>query len=222
MVIACIALTVALGGTSYAAVTLPRGSVGTAQLKKNAVVSAKVKNRSLLAVDFKRGQLPRGARGPQGSAGPQGAAGAAGAQGIQGIQGIQGPPGPGARWAGVNPAGTIVKQSGGITSSKPQTGGYILDFGENVSGRLILTGSALLSDGGFRGQVIASSCVDYAAFCTSVGVTNLENTVAVFTTAAGDASQADHAFFVAAIGPTASTTAAEGPFSTSLRGDLGR
>src|ERR671925_438088 len=77
-VIACIALTVALGGTSYAAVTLPRASVGTAQLKKNAVVSSKVKNRSLLAVDFKRGQLPRGAQGPQGPAGATGATGATG------------------------------------------------------------------------------------------------------------------------------------------------
>jgi hypothetical protein len=81
LVIACIALTIALGGTSYAAITLPRNSVGTAQLKTNAVNSAKVKNRSLRAIDFRRGQLPRGARGPQG------------AQGIQGIQGIQGPPG---------------------------------------------------------------------------------------------------------------------------------
>ena len=62
MVVACLALTIALGGTSYAAVTLPRSSVGTAQLKRNAVTSVKVKNRSLLAIDFKRGQLPRGAR----------------------------------------------------------------------------------------------------------------------------------------------------------------
>ena len=64
MVVACIALTVALGGTSVAAIqALPKNSVGTKQLKKNAVVSAKVKNRSLLAVDFKAGQLPRGPKG---------------------------------------------------------------------------------------------------------------------------------------------------------------
>src|SRR5919108_370841 len=78
MVIACIALAVALGGTSYAAATLARNSVGTKQLKKNAVISSKVKNRSLLAVDFKAGQLPRGAQGP---AGPTGATGATGATG---------------------------------------------------------------------------------------------------------------------------------------------
>lgn len=85
MVIACLALGVALGGTSVAAIqALPKNSVGTKQLKRNAVVSAKVKNRSLLAVDFRAGQLPAGPPGPQG---PQGA------QGPQGVQGIQGVPG---------------------------------------------------------------------------------------------------------------------------------
>ena len=42
-VIACLALTVALGGTSYAAIVLPANSVGTAQLKNNAVNTLKVK-----------------------------------------------------------------------------------------------------------------------------------------------------------------------------------
>ena len=70
MVVASIALLVALSGTSIAAVTnVPLLSVGTPQLKSNAVISSKVKNRTLLAVDFKRGQLPRGPRGAQGPAG---------------------------------------------------------------------------------------------------------------------------------------------------------
>jgi hypothetical protein len=75
-VMAFLALLVALGGTSYAAITLPANSVGTKQLKKNAVTSKKVKNRSLKAVDFAAGQLPRGPQGPQGAQGPQGPAGA--------------------------------------------------------------------------------------------------------------------------------------------------
>jgi hypothetical protein len=74
-VIAMIALAVALGGTSYAAVVLPKNSVGTKQLKKNAVTSAKVKNRSLLKVDFKAGQLPAGPRGAKGATGNTGATG---------------------------------------------------------------------------------------------------------------------------------------------------
>lgn len=72
MVVACLALTVALGGTGYAAIKLPKNSVGTKQLKKNAVVSSKVKNRSLKAVDFAAGQLPKGAKGASGPTGPTG------------------------------------------------------------------------------------------------------------------------------------------------------
>jgi hypothetical protein len=54
---------------------VPRASVGTAQLRANAVVSSKVRNRSLLAVDFRRGQLPAGPAGPQGPVGPAGQTG---------------------------------------------------------------------------------------------------------------------------------------------------
>ena len=79
MVVASIALLVALSGTSIAAIAnVPLRSVGTPQLKGNAVTSPKVLNRSLLAVDFKQGQLPRGPRGPAGSPGTAGAPGAVG------------------------------------------------------------------------------------------------------------------------------------------------
>jgi hypothetical protein len=80
-VLAGIALLVALGGTSYAAIVLPANSVGTPQLKNSAVTSVKVKNRSLLAQDFAAGQIPAGPAGP---AGPQGPAGPAGATGPAG------------------------------------------------------------------------------------------------------------------------------------------
>ena len=81
--ISYVALLVALSGTSYAAADklLPANSVGTKQ----------VINGALLKVDFKPGQLPRGARGAQGSpgpAGPQGVQGQAGAQGAQGAAGL--------------------------------------------------------------------------------------------------------------------------------------
>lgn len=212
MVIACIALGVALGGTSVAAIqALPKNSVGTKQLKKNAVISSKVKNRSLLAVDFKAGQLPQGPKGDPG------------APGAPGAPGQQGPPGPGARWAIVNPDGSILRQSGGITTSKPQTGGYLVNFGENVSNRAVLTNSSLNNDGSFRGQVVAASCVDYATYCAGVGVTTPQNTVAVFTTAAGDGAQEDHAFHVAVLLPAAASASgrSEARPATPL-GQLGR
>lgn len=79
-VIASIALLVSLTGTSVAAVSqlVPRNSVGTPQLKKNAVTSAKVKNRSLLRADFRPGQVPAGPQGPPGAAGATGPPGPAG------------------------------------------------------------------------------------------------------------------------------------------------
>jgi hypothetical protein len=42
LVVATVALIVALGGTSYAAFTLPKNSVGTKQLKNNAVTLVKI------------------------------------------------------------------------------------------------------------------------------------------------------------------------------------
>lgn len=64
------ALLVALGGTGYAAATLPKGSVGTKQLKPEAVTSVKVKNGTLTKDDFGAGQLPAGPAGPAGPRGP--------------------------------------------------------------------------------------------------------------------------------------------------------
>ena len=99
MIVACIALLVSLGGTSFAAATqLGRDSVGTVQLRNgavtnpkirnNAVDTTKVRNRSLLRVDFAPGQIPAGPTGPQG---PQGAQGPKGDTGAQGPAGVIGP-----------------------------------------------------------------------------------------------------------------------------------
>ncbi len=63
------------GGAAFAASKLPKNSVGGKQLKNNAITSPKVKDHSLLAKDFKAGQLPKGSAGAQGPAGPQGPAG---------------------------------------------------------------------------------------------------------------------------------------------------
>lgn len=73
MIVACVALVVALAGTSYAALKLPKNSVSAKQIKTGAVRSAEVKDGSLLGKDFAKGELPTGATGPQGPAGPPGA-----------------------------------------------------------------------------------------------------------------------------------------------------
>jgi hypothetical protein len=108
---AYMALFVALGGTSYAAVKLPKNSVGGSQIKKNAVSSSKVKNGSLLKGDFKAGQLPAGAKGPQGAQGPAGS------------NGSTGPAGTAKAFARIDPAGNLIggaPESKGITQSMIQ------------------------------------------------------------------------------------------------------
>ena len=59
MIVACVALFVAMGGTSYAAVTLAANSVGAKQIKNSAVTAAKIKNGAVTTA--KVGKLP-GAR----------------------------------------------------------------------------------------------------------------------------------------------------------------
>jgi hypothetical protein len=81
-VIAMVALFVALGSTSVAAVSLTKNSVGPKQIKKDAVRAseiksrsvgtAEVRNRALLLEDFKAGQLPAGAKGDKGDRGEKG------------------------------------------------------------------------------------------------------------------------------------------------------
>lgn len=81
-VVSLIALFVALGGTTYAAATLSKNSVGAKQIKKDSVRASEIKSRAvgtsevrngaLLAEDFKPGQLPAGAKGDRGLQGDKG------------------------------------------------------------------------------------------------------------------------------------------------------
>ncbi|HEY3614032.1 MAG TPA: hypothetical protein VGK92_10015 [Gaiellales bacterium] len=82
-VAATLALVLALGGTSYAVTVLPRDSVGTAQIKANAVTKGK------LAANV-RTTGPAGPRGRDGVAGPTGPIGLTGAAGTIGLRGPAG------------------------------------------------------------------------------------------------------------------------------------
>jgi hypothetical protein len=86
-IVATVALFVALGGTSYAALQLSKGEVKRRHIARDAVTSPKVKDGSLLAKDFRGGELPAG---PQGPAGLQGARGLGGAKGDKGDKGATG------------------------------------------------------------------------------------------------------------------------------------
>lgn len=80
MAIATVALVVALGGTGYAATQLARNSVGSAQIRRDAVTSSKVKNRSLEMSDLslRVRHAIQNTVGPQGPTGPTGPTGATG------------------------------------------------------------------------------------------------------------------------------------------------
>lgn len=68
-----LALFVALGGTGYAALKLPKNSVHAKQIAAGAVRSAEVRNHSLKPVDF--ATLPQGPKGDRGDPGAPGAPG---------------------------------------------------------------------------------------------------------------------------------------------------
>ena len=55
--VAYVALFVALGGTGYAAINLPAGSVGTRQLRNGAVTANKLANGSISPAKLDRGSL---------------------------------------------------------------------------------------------------------------------------------------------------------------------
>ena len=179
MVIACLALLLVLGGTGYAA---------SQALPRNSVTSVQVKDHSLLARDFKSGQIPRGPAGPPGPAGPAGPAGPGGSSGA------------GARWALVRPDGGIAAQSGGITlAAKPAAGQYILNFGSAVTGHPIIASGAEAADtADQRGETTAGPCGGGTEGVTCSSSDNTNSVLVQTRTSAG--ALGDHAFYVAIVG----------------------
>jgi hypothetical protein len=97
-IMATLAVFIALGGSSYAAVRLSANSVGSRQISRNAVKSSEiarsavesseVRNGSLRSVDFAR--IPAGPRGEKGAAGARGSRGPQGERGATGPRGTDG------------------------------------------------------------------------------------------------------------------------------------
>ena len=117
-VMATLALFISLGGSSYAALKLPRNSVGATQIRAGAVRSSEVKNGSVRTADL-AASARRALRGSIGPSGPPG------------------PPGPGAAkfFAVVSAPGALERgnaTSGGHASDGP--GSYLIRFAQSVSG----------------------------------------------------------------------------------------
>jgi len=152
MVVALVALTVAMGGTAYAAVIITGANVKDGSLRSgdiadgfNGVQSRDVKDASLGTIDLsaaarsalKGNAGPAGATGASGAAGPTGAAGTAGATGAAGVPGANGAPAT-KLWAVVTgdiaaPGGSISRSSGTSgTFFHSGTGDYIVGFNQSI------------------------------------------------------------------------------------------
>ena len=153
-----LALFIALGGVSYAAVTLPKNSVGSKQLRKNAVTATKVKNGSLGVGDFKKGQLRKGTRGLHGERGPQGVAGPSG---VSGAHMVVGDPTTIAGITGVSAYGTA-------TVTCP-------------AGEVVLSGSYRQIDGGPSITVYRTDIIDSGTTFTADGYNGSGSTNRVFS-----------------------------------------
>jgi hypothetical protein len=164
MVVACLALLLAASGTGYAALKLPKNSVTTVQ----------VKDGTLLARDFKAGQLPSGGGTTTGAT---------------------------VRWVEVLSGGVIAGQSGGITVRHVGNGYYVVDFGVDVSGKAILASSARTGDDRTgRGVVAAGPCTTTSQAGDNCVTGNDARFVAVYTYDGPGSQPENHAFYVAVIG----------------------
>lgn len=177
-----IALFIALGGVSYAAVALPKNSIRSKQiapgavkrsdLGKNAVTSAKVKDGSLLPQDFAAGAITGssatpGPQGPKGDTGPQGPKGDPGAPGEQGPAGPSTGPAGGdlsgsypnpqiaANAIGSSEVRTITRRS--ATSAAVAPGAVGSAVATCNPGELVVGGG---NDGSFDSVVVASRADD--------------------------------------------------------------
>ncbi len=142
-VVASIALFLVLGGGAYAATQLPRNSVGTGQLKPEAVTAGKIAKKT-------RQQL-QGSRGPTGPQGPQGKTGAKGATGATGAKGATGSP-------GTDGTGPVTEAASKPTSPLPITTGT-----QVVA--VPLSGSAYATSA----NVVVSSAAGAVVSCTLTG-----------------------------------------------------
>jgi hypothetical protein len=186
-IVGYVALFAALGGTSYAAVTLAPGSVTSRALANGAVTNAKlgkhsigpsdIKEHSLTADDFTRGLLV----GLAGAGGVNGANGLGGASGAQGPTGAQGP-------AGANGSASVAlaaTQSGGAvtaphsaTTNVPLTGGSWTQAGNELD---LIAGSMTVE--------IPSACTGSYGNSLVVDVDGTPNTFGLAPTAPANGTE---------------------------------
>jgi hypothetical protein len=169
MIVAALALFIALGGTSIAAIKamLPKNSVGSAQVINGSLLQADISKKTLVALRGNQGEEgPNGEQGRQGGTGAQGPQGAPGAKGDTGTIGVTGAAGAkgdtgtiGATGA-AGPAGTAiathVRDAGSITTT-------------NVDASWPLTGDSWTQGAAATNLIYGQVTVHSPATCASSG-----------------------------------------------------
>ncbi len=174
-VMATIAVFIALGGTSYAAVRITGDDV-----RNSSLTGADIKNRSLTGLDVKNGSLT----------GTDVENGSISAKELR--EGTL----PVTRWLLLNESGDIEEQSGGFTVvSKPGVNGQpatnpniYVDAGDSLVGKGLTATIAIQNrldrdangtpDPAFRGDVAVGRCNTAAIMCVPTG-TNVDNVLVV-------------------------------------------
>lgn len=159
MVVALISLSVALGGTGYAAASLTAGSGASATAAKKTSKHKKTRRKT------KNGVGKRGPAGPVGRTGPPGPGGLPGSQGLQGTIGPQGPPATAlfttvdAGAMGFTGAPTVLHGAHVATVVRQgvSAGRTYVDFDQNVSACTVLSSVTTFGgSAGFPGLILAA------------------------------------------------------------------
>lgn len=126
-VVSCLALSIALGGTSYAAITIPRNSVGANQIRPSAVGTSELRASAIRGSDIRNrtigtSKLSDSAREKlRGSTGPAGPIGPAGPASVT-------------LRANVSGSGTLAyPTNGSVGVGGPGNGTLVIDFGRPIS-----------------------------------------------------------------------------------------
>jgi hypothetical protein len=177
-VMATLAVFIALGGSSYAALkvtgkNVKNNSLTGADVKNSSLTTKDVKNRSLLSQDFKAGQLPSGPAGAQGPQGPPGPPGAAAAS----------------AFASVGTDGTLRFGRGATGAFKlGPDGSYSVTFNRSTAG------CAMIGTQGFGSPAVAG---DTNQTGYTVSTNALNQTAVHVTVTTPDGTDADASFFLA-------------------------
>jgi hypothetical protein len=163
-VIAYLALFVALGGSSYAAVRLTPGSVTSQALARHAVTRTKLANNSVTSAnvlkgslsntDFKPGSVLRGLKGDMGASGGRGL------QGLEGLRGATGAAGP------TGAAGSAGRDGSASIGAKARLSGGAVSAAHGASTSVPLAGATWTQSAGELDFLAGSATVKIPATCT--------------------------------------------------------